>query len=78
MHNYNRAMLAKLSWRVVSEDNSLSMQALRTKYCNRQKGVDSLIKKHNASYTWGSIVNQKDIISKGVMFNLVDGKRIWF
>lgn len=54
------------------------MKLLQTKYCQGKQGVEALAHKRNASYTWKSIAKQKEIITKGIKFNLRSGRRIRF
>lgn len=62
MNEFNKALLSKLAWRVVSKDDNLSMTVLRNKYCRGKNGLQALCPKNQAScpknqasHTWRSI-----------------------
>jgi hypothetical protein len=74
--NLNEAMLAKLTWMVVSKRASPCMEALRCKY----KVTDDWLRKEPlkyASHTWKAIERLKWLISKGACFLVGNGKSIY-
>ena len=58
---FNEAMLAKLSWQLRQDDNSLFLDAKESA---------------SASYAWRSILHGRDVILKGALWRVGDGKQI--
>lgn len=58
---FNKAMLTKLSWRLRQDDNSLFLDAKESA---------------SASYAWRSILHGRDVILKGALWRVGDGKQI--
>uniref|UniRef100_A0A2N9I911 Protein kinase domain-containing protein n=1 Tax=Fagus sylvatica TaxID=28930 RepID=A0A2N9I911_FAGSY len=72
---FNAALLAKLTWMIVSGRESPCMNALRSKY----KVVEDWINREplkNSSHTWRAIERLKPIIRKGACFIIGDAWRI--
>jgi ribonuclease HI len=72
---FNTALLAKLTWMIVSGRESPCMNALRSKY----KVVEDWINREplkNSSHTWRVIERLKPIIWKGACFIIGDGKKV--
>lgn len=78
MRIYNNAMISKLTWKVVSNESSVSMHLLRAKYEQGLTGVNALVQHNSASHTWKSIVKQRQIVSDGLGFNVADGRMACF
>uniref|UniRef100_A0A2N9GNN9 Reverse transcriptase domain-containing protein n=1 Tax=Fagus sylvatica TaxID=28930 RepID=A0A2N9GNN9_FAGSY len=73
--NFNKALLAKLAWMVVSNRNSICMKLVRSKY--KVRG-DWLFKDpvKNSSPLWRAIEKTKKLITKGACFFVGDGTSI--
>uniref|UniRef100_A0A2N9ISW0 Reverse transcriptase zinc-binding domain-containing protein n=1 Tax=Fagus sylvatica TaxID=28930 RepID=A0A2N9ISW0_FAGSY len=71
----NDAMLAKLTWMVVSKRKSPCMEALRSKYKVSEDWLRNEPVKY-ASHSWKAIERLKGLISKGACFLVGDGKSI--
>ena len=69
---FNDALLAKLTWMVLSKRDSCCMKALRSKYKVRDDWMHATPIK-NASQTWKAIKRLKRVIAKGVCFLVGDG-----
>ena len=72
---FNDALLAKITWMVISNRDSLRIRALISKYKVRSDWMDREAPKH-ASQTWKAIERQKKIIEKGACFIVGDGAAI--
>jgi hypothetical protein len=71
----NDAMLAKLTWMVVSKRKNPCMEALRSKYKVSEDWLRNEPVKY-ASHSWKAIERLKGLISKGACFLVGDGKSI--
>ncbi|XP_065628492.1 uncharacterized protein LOC136067104 [Quercus suber] len=72
---FNEAMLAKLAWRLLQDDNSLFYRVFKARFFPRGiilKAKDS----SSASYAWKSILKGRDVILKGALWRIGDGKRV--
>lgn len=75
---FNRALLAKQAWRIMTCTDSLMARVLKNKYFPSSTFLEASIKP-NVSYTWRSIISVKDVIKMGARRLIGDGKesRIW-
>jgi len=64
IHAFNLAMLAKQSWRLLKNPDSLCARVLKTKYFANSSVLDAM-PKSNMSYTWRSILRGLEVIKKG-------------
>ena len=71
----NDALLAKFAWMVVSGNQSICMEVLRSKYKVSDDWLRADLSKY-ASPTWRAIERAKLLIEKGACFLLGDGKTI--
>ena len=72
---FNDAMLAKLSWRLLHDDNSLFYRVFKARFFPNGTilgAKDST----SASYAWKSILKGKALILKGALWRVGDGKQI--
>jgi hypothetical protein len=72
---FNEALLAKLSWMVISKRVSICMQALRSKHKVRHDWLRREPIK-NASKTWQAIEKMKKLLLKGVCYLVGNGTSI--
>ena len=75
---FNEAMLAKLAWQLLNDENSLFHRVFKARFFPRGsilKAKDSL----SASYAGRSILVGRDVIAKGAWWRVGTGKqiRIW-
>ena len=75
---FNRALLAKQAWRVLTMPDSLMAKVLKGKYFPTTSFLDAK-QNQNMSFTWRSIIAVKDIVEKGVSRVIGNGRdtRIW-
>ena len=72
---FNEAMLAKLSWWLLHDDNSLFFRVFKAKIFPNGTILDAK-EFASASYTWRSILHGRDVILKGALWRVGDGKQI--
>lgn len=78
MRQANSAFLAKLGWRVLAEPQALWSRVLRVKYCENRCDVDMFQKCANASNAWKGILENIDIVRKGINSAVGNGARTFF
>ena len=78
MRQVNAAFLAKLGWRVLAEPTALWSRMLRAKYCDNRCDIDMFREKANSSNAWWGIVQNIDIVRKGINMAVGNGARTFF
>ena len=78
MRQVNAAFLAKLGWRLLAEPQSLWSRILRAKYCENRCDIDMFKEKANASNAWRGIIQNVDIVRKGVNMAVGNGAKTFF
>ncbi|XP_019097511.1 PREDICTED: uncharacterized protein LOC109131263 [Camelina sativa] len=75
---FNKALLAKLSWRILTNPQSLLARVLKGKYCKDLSFLDSSAP-NSASHGWKSICIGKDLLKNnlGVLVGSGDCTRLW-
>nr|XP_027086544.1 uncharacterized protein LOC113708281 [Coffea arabica] len=78
LQKFNKALLAKQVWRLITKPNLLVSKVLRAKYFHR----DSIFKckvPNCASWIWQSLMNVRDLVQKGTRKRIGNGKttNIW-
>ena len=63
---FNKALLAKQAWRVMTNTNSLMAKALKNKYFPNTSFMEVKVSSV-ASYTWRSILSARPVISEGAI-----------
>nr|XP_027098869.1 uncharacterized protein LOC113718150 [Coffea arabica] len=78
LQKFNKALLAKQVWRLISSPNLLVSKVLRAKYFYRESIFKCKIPK-NASWIWQSIMGVRDFVEKGTRKRMGNGKatKIW-
>lgn len=72
---FNKALLAKQCWRIMTSPNSLMVRILKKKYfpnCDFMSASNS----SPSSYTWRSILAARDILKRGVRWVVGNGESI--
>ena len=79
MHAYNLALLAKQGWRIMQHPDNLLSKVLKAKYFPRSSFMRAELKA-GASYTWRSIMAGRQVLEKGLRFQVGNGADIsvWF
>ncbi|KAG4958533.1 hypothetical protein JHK82_035228 [Glycine max] len=69
MKKFNKSLLAKQMWRLITNEESLATQVLRARYFPWGSPLDAQ-KAHRPSYTWSNIFSSKDLIDNGVVWRI--------
>ena len=72
---FNDALLAKHTWRLLKNPDSLLGQTLLNKYC-RDDGIMECSIPNSASHGWRGILAGREVIKKGLGWAVGDGKSI--
>ena len=72
---FNEAMLAKLAWRLLHDDNSLFYKVFKARFFPRSSILDAE-DSSSAFYAWKSILKGREVIRKGALRRVGDGKQI--
>ncbi|XP_075637006.1 putative mitochondrial protein AtMg00310 [Castanea sativa] len=72
---FNEAMLAKLAWRLLHDDNSLFYRVFKAHFFPTKSILEAKVSS-STSYAWKSILKGREVISKGAMWRVGDGKQI--
>jgi hypothetical protein len=75
---FNKAMLAKQGWRLISNPESLRARVLKGKYYNDGQFLTAR-NKRNSSHTWRAILYGREALKLGLVRRIGDGAntRIW-
>ncbi|XP_059663811.1 uncharacterized protein LOC132309531 [Cornus florida] len=72
---FNLALLAKLTWRMETGDDTLRFKSFKSKYFKNCNFVDAP-HKSGASWVWKSILSAREIIQKGMRWHIGDGSKV--
>lgn len=72
-------MLAKQSWRLLANDNSLCHRVYKAKYFPNSSFLEAEEKQSNSSYIWQSLMKGMEVVKLGARWRMGDGTttRIW-
>lgn len=73
--DFNEALLAKLSWRILEDPHSLLSRMMKGKYFPSSSFMDSKVPK-NSSHGWSGIVAGKEVLKQGLGWIVGSGKEI--
>ena len=73
----NKAYLAKLGWKVFTENNNLWVRLIKDKYL-RKISFLQYKSSTNDSWIWKNILKQRELLDKGLRWKLGNGKSIRF
>ncbi|XP_021751095.1 uncharacterized protein LOC110716771 [Chenopodium quinoa] len=78
MRVFNKAMLAKQAWRLLTNKDSLMARVLKGKYFPNSDFFGAKVVP-NMSFTWRSILSSREVIERGAFKSVGKGKnvRIW-
>ncbi|GKV52575.1 hypothetical protein SLEP1_g59152 [Rubroshorea leprosula] len=73
----NRALVSKLGWKMITNDESLWCKALRAKYL-KNKSLFNVQPPPSSSATWRSILSCRDVLKMGLRWRVGTGDNINF
>ncbi|KAG7958794.1 hypothetical protein I3843_10G035400 [Carya illinoinensis] len=73
--NFNRAMLAKQLWRMITNTNSLAAKVMKEKYFRKTSVLKANLG-YGPSYIWRSLWGVRDLIRAGIRHRVGNGKKI--
>ncbi|CAL1413663.1 unnamed protein product [Linum trigynum] len=71
-------MLAKGSWRLVTDDHTLWTEVIKNKYARSRDGLEILTKAKGSSFAWRNFASVLDVVKKCYVFNISNGRRAKF
>ena len=75
MSAFNKALIAKQGWRILTSPASLMARVLKAKYFPNSSFLDVNIG-HNVSYVWRSIVWGRELLKEGLRWRIGDGESV--
>ncbi|GJU36769.1 reverse transcriptase, partial [Tanacetum coccineum] len=72
---FNRSLLAKQVWRLITSPTTLAARILKARYFPRSSFFDAKIG-YRPSYVWRSFLSVKDIVRKGCKWNIGNGHSV--
>jgi hypothetical protein len=73
LHIFNTALLAKQSWRLLNNPHSLFFRVFKARYFPWSTFLEAQLGS-NPSFLWRSILSGKEVIKKGIRWNLQDDR----
>lgn len=75
--DFNKAALAKLGWKILTDPNNWWVQIMHAKYL-RKNNFFSVKKNSRSSMAWKGILNSRDLLSNGMRWIVGNGSQINF
>uniref|UniRef100_A0A803L0F3 Reverse transcriptase zinc-binding domain-containing protein n=1 Tax=Chenopodium quinoa TaxID=63459 RepID=A0A803L0F3_CHEQI len=75
MRNFNRSLLGKQAWRILTNEDSLVARVLKGKYYPHSSLMEAKVYS-NSSYTWRSIMGARDVLWKGARKPVGNGSTV--
>ncbi|GJX88621.1 reverse transcriptase, partial [Tanacetum coccineum] len=72
---FNRSLLAKQVWRLITNPTTLAAKVLKARYFPRSSFFDANVS-YRPSYVWRSFIAVKELVRKGCKWNIGDGHRV--
>ena len=72
---FNLALLAKQGQQILSNPSSLNHKVLKAKYFAESNFMEAQLG-HKPSYTWRSLMAAKEVIGKGLRWNIGNGRKV--
>jgi ribonuclease HI len=72
---FNEAMLAKTSWRLLSDNTSILGKIYKSKYFNNSNILKASLS-NRASWGWSSIIKGRNLLTNGIRWNVGNGESI--
>ncbi|KAG7594035.1 Reverse transcriptase domain [Arabidopsis thaliana x Arabidopsis arenosa] len=78
LNHFNIALLAKQSWRMLQNPQSLLSRVLKAKYFSKSALMEATLG-HRPSHAWRSIIQGMQLIKQGLKWRIGDGNtvRVW-
>jgi hypothetical protein len=75
MEEFNKALLGKHCWRLVTGESSLLEKILKSRYYPRGEFLCAKVG-FQPSYAWRSILSARDLVSKGGVWKIGNGRKV--
>ena len=75
MKPVNLACMAKLGWRLLSDQQGLWEKILSSKYIRRNINPSKFVRKNKASIAWQGLMAATDLLQKGLRTGLYNGEK---
>ena len=72
---FNDTLLAKQTWRLLHDKTSLFYRVFKSKFFPKGTNMEAA-NPSSASYAWRSIIRDREVIKKGAIWRIVDGKSV--
>lgn len=77
LDHLNNACLAKLSWKVLTEEDNWWVRLVKSKYLRNEDFLDNKIRQ-NYFFAWKSIMKSRDVILRGMSWRVGNDQDILF